>query len=227
MVNDLIAISLLQFDTGNLASFVIVQVTIHLCIAIQKMMHLLHISHRVEDNMILTTTNTENYGREEIHKTLVQMADVAVPANESDVLWRNATFEEAVSYLVAIAVVLETDSKKLFAIVSVFHLTTETACYISRYATLTQVLPESRMAQRLFHNITKGITFRLHSLFRYPLIMRKRCREAATKRFRYELGLCHKLIAVDELPCEVFDFIDVHRLDCNQQLLLNVVEAID
>lgn len=34
MVNDLIAISLLQFDTGNLASFVIVQVTIHLCIAI-------------------------------------------------------------------------------------------------------------------------------------------------------------------------------------------------
>lgn len=61
--------------------------------------------------MILTTTNTENYGREEIHKTLVQMADVAVPANESDVLWRHATFEEAVAYLVAIAVVLETDSK--------------------------------------------------------------------------------------------------------------------
>ena len=36
------------------------------------------------------------------------MADVAVPANESDVLWRHATFEEAVAYLVAIAVVLET-----------------------------------------------------------------------------------------------------------------------
>ena len=67
MVNDLIAISLLQFDTGILASFVIVQMTVHLCIAIQKMMHLLHISHRIEDNMILTTTNTENYGREEIH----------------------------------------------------------------------------------------------------------------------------------------------------------------
>ena len=45
------------------------------------------------------------------------MADVTVPANESDVLWRHATFEEAVAYLVAIAVVLETDSKKLFAIV--------------------------------------------------------------------------------------------------------------
>ena len=45
------------------------------------------------------------------------MADVAVPANESDVLWRHATFEEAVAYLVAIAVVLETDSKELFAIV--------------------------------------------------------------------------------------------------------------
>ena len=42
--------------------------------------------------MILTTTYTENYGREEIHKTLVQMADVAVTANESDVLWRHATF---------------------------------------------------------------------------------------------------------------------------------------
>lgn len=73
MVNNLIAISLLQFATGILACLVIVQVTVHLCIAIQKMMHLLHISHRVEDNMILTTTNTENYGREEIHKTLVQM----------------------------------------------------------------------------------------------------------------------------------------------------------
>ena len=70
--------------------------------------------------MILTTTYAENYGREEIHKTLVQMADVAVPANESDVLWRHATFEEAVAYLVAIAVVLETYSKELFAIVSVF-----------------------------------------------------------------------------------------------------------
>ena len=190
-------------------------------------MHFWNIRHRVEDNMILTTTNTENYGREEIHKTLVQMADVAVPANESDVLWRHATFEEAVSYLVAIAVVLETDSKELFAIVSVFHLTAETARHVSRYATLTQVLPESRMTQRLFHNITKGIAFRLHSLFRYPLIMRKRCRETATMRFRYELGLRHKLITVDELPYEVFDFIDVHRLDCNQKALLDVVEAID
>lgn len=168
MVNDLIAISLLQFGTGILACLVIVQMTVHLCIAIQKMMHLLHISHRVEDNMILTTTYAENYGREEIHKTLVQMADVAVPAYESDVLWRHATFEEAVAYLVAIAVVLETDSKELFAIVSVFHLATETACHISRYATLTQVLPKCRMTQRLFHNITKGIAFRLHSLFRYP-----------------------------------------------------------
>ena len=146
-------------------------------------MHLLHIRHRVEDNMILTTTNTEHDVREEIHKTLVQMADVAIPANESDVLWRHATFEEAVSYLVAIAIVLETDSKELFAIVSVFHLTAETARHISRYATLTQVLPESRMAQRLFHNITKGIAFRLHSLFRYSLMVRKRCREAATKCF--------------------------------------------
>ena len=105
--------------------------TVHLCIAIQKMMHLLHICHRIEDNMILTTTYAENYGREEIHKTLVQMADVAVPANESDVLWRHATFEEAVAYLVAIAVVLETDSKELFAIVSVFHLTAETARHVS------------------------------------------------------------------------------------------------
>ena len=77
MVNDLISISLLQFGTSILACLVIVQMTVHLCIAIQKMMHLLHISHRVEDNMILTTTYAENYGREEIHKTLVQMADVA------------------------------------------------------------------------------------------------------------------------------------------------------
>ena len=61
------------------------------------------------------------------------------------------------------------------------------------------------MAQRLFHNITKGIAFRLHSLFRYPLIMRKRCREAATTRLIYELGVRHKLIAVDNLPCEVED----------------------
>ena len=113
-------------------------------------MHLLHISHRIEDNMILTTTYAENYGREEIHKTLVQMADVAVPANESDVLWRHATFEEAVSYLVAIAVVLETDSKKLFAIVSVFHLTAETARHVSRYA--TRVVPPEplpRFSKRL------------------------------------------------------------------------------
>ena len=190
-------------------------------------MHLLHISHRVEDNMILTTTYAENYGREEIHKPLVQMADVAVPVNESDVLWRHATFEETVAYLITTAVVLESDSKELFAIVSVFHLTAETARHVSRYATLTQVLSKCRMAQRLVHNITKGSAFRLHSLFRYPLMMRKRCREAATKRFRYELGLYHKLIAVDELPYEVFDFIDVHRLDCNQQLLLNVVETID
>ena len=166
-------------------------------------MYLLHISHRVEDNMILTTTYAENYGREEIHKALVQMADVAVPANESDVLWRHATFEEAVAYLVAIAVVLEADSKELFAIISVFHLTAETARHVSRYATLPQVLPKSRMTQRLFHNITKGIAFRLHSLFRYSLMMGKRCRKAATKRLRYELGLRHKLIAVDELPCEV------------------------
>ena len=115
-------------------------------------MHLLHISHRVEDNMILTTTYAENYDREEIHKTLVQMADIAVPANESDVLWRHTTFEEVVSYLVAIAIVLETDSKEMFAIVSVFHLTAETARHVSRYATLTQVLPKSRMAQWLFHN---------------------------------------------------------------------------
>ena len=177
MVYDLISISLLQFDTGILASFVIVQVTIHLCIAIQKMMHLLHISHRVEDNMILTTTNTENYGREEIHEPLVQMAYLAVSINKRYVLWRHATFEEAVSYLVATAVVLKTDSKELFAIVSVFHLTAETARHVSRYATLTQVLPKCRMTQRLFHNITKRIAFRLHSLFRYPLIMRKRCRE--------------------------------------------------
>ena len=168
-------------------------------------MHLLHISHRVEDNKILTTTYAENYGREEIHKTLVQMADVAVPANESDVLWRHATFEETVAYFVATAVVLESDCKELFAIVSVFHLTAETAHHVSRYATLTQVLPESRMTQRLFHNITKMIAFYLHSLFCYPLIMRKRCRETATKRFRYELGLRYKLIAVDELPCEVED----------------------
>jgi len=34
MVNDLITILLLQFDTGILACFVIVQVTVHLCIAI-------------------------------------------------------------------------------------------------------------------------------------------------------------------------------------------------
>ncbi len=34
MVNDLIAILLLQFDTGILASFVIVQMAVHLCIAI-------------------------------------------------------------------------------------------------------------------------------------------------------------------------------------------------
>ena len=205
MVNDLISISLLQFDTGILACLVIVQMTVHLCIAIQKMMHLLHICHRIEDNMILTTTYAENYGREEIHKTLVQMAYLAVSINKRYVLWRHATFEEAVAYLVAIAVVLETDSKELFAIVSVFHLTAETARHVSRYATLTQVLPESRMAQRLSHNITKGIAFRLHSLFRYPLIMRKRCREAATQGLRYELGLRHKLIAVDELSCEVED----------------------
>ena len=94
-------------------------------------MHLLHISHRVEDNMILTTTYAETYGREESHKTLVQMADVAVPANESDILWRHATFEEAVAYLVATAVVLETDSKELFAILSVFHLSAETARHVS------------------------------------------------------------------------------------------------
>lgn len=94
-------------------------------------MHLLHISHRVEDNMILTTTNTEHDGREEIHKTLVQMADDAVPDNESDVLWRHATFEEAVAYLVATAVVLKTDSKELIAIVSVFQLTAETARHVS------------------------------------------------------------------------------------------------
>ena len=115
-------------------------------------MHLLHIRHRVEDNMILTTTYAENYGREEIHKPLVQMADVAVPVNESDVLWRHATFEETVAYLITTAVVLESDSKELFAIVSVFHLTAETARHVSRYATLTQVLPKSRMAQWLFHN---------------------------------------------------------------------------
>ena len=168
-------------------------------------MHLLHISHRVEDNMILTTTNTEHYGREKIHEPLVQMAYLAVSINKRYVLWRHATFEETVAYLVAIAVVLETDSKELFAIVSVFHLTAETTRHVSRYATLTQVLPESRMAQRLSHNITKGIAFRLHSLFRYPLIMRKRCREAATQGLRYELGLRHKLIAVDELSCEVED----------------------
>lgn len=168
MVNDLIAISLLQFDTGILASFVIVQMTVHLCIAIQKMMHLLHISNRIEDNMILTTTYAENYGREEIHKTLVQMADVAVPANESDVLWRYATFEEAVAYFVATAVVLESDCKELFALVSVFHLTAETARHVSRYATLTQVLPESRMAQRLFHNVLERIAIHLHRLSRYP-----------------------------------------------------------
>ena len=63
-------------------------------------MHLLHISHRVEDNMILTPTNTENYGREEIHKTLVQMADVAVPANEGDVLWRHATLIYGIGHAV-------------------------------------------------------------------------------------------------------------------------------
>ena len=34
MVYDLISISFLQFGTGILASFVIVQVTVHLCIAI-------------------------------------------------------------------------------------------------------------------------------------------------------------------------------------------------
>ena len=62
MVYDLISISLLQFGTSILACLVIVQMTVHLCIAIQKMMHLLHISHRVEDNMILTTTYAENYG---------------------------------------------------------------------------------------------------------------------------------------------------------------------
>lgn len=87
MVNDLIAISLLQFGTGILTRFVIVQVTIHLCIAIQKMMHLLHISHRVEDNMILTTTYAENYGREKIHEPLVQMAYLAVSINKRYVLW--------------------------------------------------------------------------------------------------------------------------------------------
>ena len=81
MVNDLISIPLLQFDTGILASFVIIQMTIHLCITIHKLMHLLHIRHRVEDDMILTTSNAEHYGREKIHETLVQMADVAVPAN--------------------------------------------------------------------------------------------------------------------------------------------------
>ena len=34
VVYDLLAISLLQFGTGILASFVIIQVTVHLCIAI-------------------------------------------------------------------------------------------------------------------------------------------------------------------------------------------------
>ena len=87
------------------------------------------------------------------------MADDAVPANEGDVLWRHATFEEAVAYLVATAVVLETDSKELFAIVSVFHLTAETARHVSRYATLTQVLSESRMTQRLSTISLKGLPF--------------------------------------------------------------------
>ena len=152
MVKDLIAISPLQFGTGILARFVIVQMAIHLLVAFQQPMCLWNIRHRVEYDAILTTTYAENYGREEIHKTLVQMADIAVPANESDVLWRHTTFEEVVSYLVAIAIVLETDSKEMFAIVSVFHLTAETARHVSRYATLTQVLPKSRMAQWLFHN---------------------------------------------------------------------------
>ena len=205
MVNDLIAISLLQFGTRILTRFIIIQMAIHLRIIIQKMMHLLHISHRVEDNMILTTTDTEHDGREKIHEPLVQMAYLAVSINKRYILWRYATFEEAAAYFVATAVVLETDSKELFAIISVFHLTAETACHISRDATLTQVLPKSRMTQRLFHNVLERIAIHLYSLFRYPLIMRKRCREAATKRFRYELGLCHKLIAVDELPCEVED----------------------
>ena len=152
MVNDLITILLLQFGTGILTRFIIIQMAIHLRIIIQKMMHFWNIRHRVEDNMILTTTNTEHDGREKIHEPLVQMAYLAVSINKRYVLWRHATFEEAVSYLVAIAVVLETDSKELFAIVSVFHLTAETARHVSRYATLTQVLPKSRMAQWLFHN---------------------------------------------------------------------------
>ncbi len=85
---------------------------------------------------------------------LVQMADEAVPANESDVLWRHATFEE--------------------------------------YVTLTQVLPKCRMVQWFFHNITKGIAFRLHSLFRYSLIMRKRCREASySGQLQSDKGGCH------------------------------------
>ena len=146
-------------------------------------MHLWNIRHRVEDDTVLATTNAEHNGRQEVHEALVQMANLAVLANQSDVLWRHATFEETVAYLVATAVVLETDSKELFAIVSVFHLTTETGCHISRYSTLTQILPECRMAQWLLHNITKGIALYLYRLFLSPLMMWKRCRKTATESF--------------------------------------------
>ena len=205
MVNDLIAISLLQFGTGILASLVIVQMAIHLLIVLQQLMHLWNIRHRIEDDTVLTTTNAENDSGEVVHKALVQMADLAVPTNQSDVFWRHATLEETVAYLIATAVVLEANGKELLAIVTVFHLTTETACNICRYSTLTQVLSECRMAQRFFHNIAKWITFCLYNPFFCTLMMRKRCRKAATESFRNELGLRHKLVAVDELPGKVED----------------------
>ena len=205
MVNDLIPISLFQFSTGVLTCCIIIQMAIHLCIAIQKMTHPANVRYRIEDYMILTTTDAEHNGGKEVHKALVQMTDTAVPVNDCYVLWRHATLEETITDLIATAVVLEANCKKTFAIVAVFHLTTETACHVSRYSTLTQVLPECRMAQRLFHNISERIVLHLFSLIHSLLTMWKQCWEAATKSFRNELGLCHELITVDELPGKIED----------------------
>ena len=205
MVNDLIAILLLQFGTGILARLVIIQMAIHMLVVLQQPMYLLHIRHRVEDDTVLTTTDAEHDSGEVVHKAFVQMANLAVSTNQSDVLWRHAPLEETVAYLVATAVVLEADGKELFAIVTVFHLTTETACNICRYSTLTQVLSKCRMAQRFFHNIAKWITFCLYNPFFCTLMMQKRCRKTATESFRNELGLRHKLVAVDELPGKIED----------------------
>ena len=122
MVNEVMGIWVLELERGIVGRLVIVEMRVELWIGMEKMMEVLDIRQGVEDNMTVRRRNREDEGREEMDKRVVEMGEVGVGGNESDVVWGEGRFEEGVGYVVGMGVVVERERKEVFAIVWVLEV---------------------------------------------------------------------------------------------------------